>query len=413
MALFFYVARDNRGEKITATEDAASQDELLGRLQARGLVVTNILSDAKAGAALEKSSVRRANRMHGGITNSDLMVFCRQLATLLGAGVPILKSLNIILKQISSRKLYDVLVALQKSMEAGLSMHEAMSKHPKVFSDLWVNLVDSGEASGNLAAILNRLAGYLERSASFRAKIISALIYPIILLVAGLGALLFLTVKIIPTFAELFKGFNLTLPFLTQMIIVVSDFIRKYLLMIIGGMAAAFFLLKNYIRTRQGRLNYERFLFGLPVLGDFFRIMVVERFSSEMSTLVESGVPILYSLEITERSVGNLTMAEVVRQIKEDVRGGKSLSSPMEKSGFFEPMAVQMISIGEEIGELANMFKRVDTFYQEYIDTFLSRITAMFEPIMLLFMGVIIGLMVIGIFLPIFQISQLGSAGGG
>jgi len=413
MALFFYVGRDNRGEKITGTEDAANQEELLGRLQARGLVVTNILSDAKASAAAEKSSVRRTTRMHGGISNNDLMVFCRQLATLLGAGVPILKSLNIILKQVSSRKLYEVLVNLQKSMEAGLSLHEAMAKHPRVFSDLWINLIDSGEASGNLAAILNRLASYLERSASFKSKIISALIYPAILVFAGVGALLFLTIKIIPTFSELFKGFNLTLPFLTQVIIVVSDFIRKYILIVIGGMAAVFFLLKNYIKTRQGRLNYERFLFSLPVLGDFFRIMVVERFASEMSTLVESGVPILYSLEITERSVGNLTMAEVVHQIKEDVRGGKSLSSPMEKSGFFEPMAVQMISIGEEIGELASMFKRVDNFYQEYIDTFLSRITAMFEPIMLLFMGVVIGLMVIGIFLPIFQISQLGSAGGG
>jgi type IV pilus assembly protein PilC len=325
----------------------------------------------------------------------------------LGAGVTILKSLDIISQQVASRRLYNIIKVLQTDMEAGLRLHEAMAKHPNVFTELWVNLVESGEASGNLAMVLSRLAGYLERDAAFKKKLISALIYPSILLFAGLGALLFLTIKIIPTFVELFKGFDIELPFLTKILVAVSDFIRKYILVITVGGVVLYFMLRRYIATRIGRRNFEKFLFGLPAFGDFFRVLVIERFTSEMATLVESGVPILYSLEIAEHSVGNLTLGEVIRNIKDEERDGKTLSQPLEKSGFFEPMVVQMVSIGEEIGELPNMFKRLNAFYQEYIDTFLTRFNSMFEPFMLVFMGIIIGIMVIGMFLPIFQISQI------
>jgi type IV pilus assembly protein PilC len=292
-------------------------------------------------------------------------------------------------------------------MESGYSLHEAMGKHPTVFSELWVNLIESGEASGNLALVLSRLAGYLERTAAFKKKMISALIYPAILLFAGIGALLFLTIKIVPTFVELFKGFNVELPMLTQILVVVSDFIRKSIWLIIIAGAVGFYFLRKYIQTSTGRRKFEKFLFNLPTFGEFFRVYVIERFTSEMSTLVESGVPILYSLEIAERSVGNLTLGDIIRKIKEDVREGRTLSQPMERSGFFEPMAVQMVTVGEEIGELSNMFKRLNAFYQEEIDTFLTRFTTMFEPFMLIFMGLVIGIMVIGLFLPIFKIASI------
>jgi type IV pilus assembly protein PilC len=283
-----------------------------------------------------------------------------------------------------------------------------MAKCPRVFSDLWVNLVESGEASGNLAIVLSRLASSLERNEQFRSKIISALLYPAILLAVGLGALIFLTTKIIPTFAALFAGFNMQLPFLTRLLIGASSLIRQYVIFLIIAIAVAVFLIKRYIKIPDGRRRYEKFLFRLPLFGEFFRVLVVERFSSTMSTLIESGVPILYSLEVTERSVNNLVMGEIIRDVKEDVRQGRSLSAPMEKSGFFEAMVVQMVTIGEEVGDLSGMFKKIDSFYQEYVETFLSRFTSMFEPIMILFMGIIIGIMVIGMFLPIFQISQLG-----
>lgn len=411
MPNFFYIARDTAGQKKSGVTEAATQEEAISKLQAENLIIINIFPEhIELAPGLKEDVVRKTKfkPKHYRITSDDLVLFCRQLSTLLGAGVTILKSLEIISKQIPSRRLLSVIKDLQNKMEQGFSLHQAMGRHRKVFSDLWVNIVESGEASGNLAMVLGRLAGYLERNAAFKRKIISALIYPAILLFAGLIALLFLTFKIIPTFAELFKGFDIELPFLTRLLIGVSIFIKASALIIALGMIAGFFLFRSYIRTKSGRRKFENFLFNLPIFGEFFRVIIIERFTSEMATLVESGVPILYSLEITEHSVSNLVMADIIRQIKEDVRNGKPLNQPLERSGFFEPMVVQMVTIGEEIGELSQMFKRLNVFYQEYIEVFLTRFTAMFEPVMLVFMGLIIGMLVIGMFLPIFQIAEIG-----
>jgi type IV pilus assembly protein PilC len=248
----------------------------------------------------------------------------------------------------------------------------------------------------------------LERVAEFKGKIVSALIYPGILLTAGLAALFIMAIKIVPTFAEIFKGFNITLPAITQILIKVSDFLRFNTLTLILVIGGAVFAFKKYVSTKSGRRNFENLQFKAPVFGEFFVALNIERFSSEMSTLLESGVPILYSLEISERSVGNLIMGDIIRKVKDDVREGKSLREPLEKSGFFDPMFVQMVSIGEEIGELPQMFKKINAFYQDYCEVFLSRFVAMFEPLVLVFIGGVIGLMITGIFLPIFEISKVG-----
>jgi len=411
MPKYFYIARNKAGHKQNGMEEAPNQEEALTRLQAKNLIVIELYPDQKEIPGLRPKVVAKAKfrPRHYRVTSDDLVLFCRQLATLLGAGVTILKCLDIICKQVSSRRLYNVIRDIQKKMESGFSLHAALGKHPAIFSELWVNLVESGEASGNLAVVLSRLASYLERKAAFRRKIISALLYPIILIFAGLIALLFLTIKIIPTFEDLFKGFNVTLPFLTRVLIATSKFIRskQFLIVLAILLTVGWTVFRKYMQTKEGRKRYEKFLLGLPLFGEFFRILIVERFTSEMATLIESGVPILYSLEITERSVASLVMAEIIRDIKEEVREGRPLNQPLEKSGFFEPMAVQMINIGEEIGELSDMFKRLNLFYQEYVDTFLIRFATLFEPIMLIFVGVIIGIMVIGMFMPIFQIANI------
>lgn len=410
MPRFFYIARNRQGKKDSGVEEASTQEEVIRRLQAKDLIVVNIFPEQRETHGEFREDFvgkEKFKPKHGRVTGDDLVLFCRQLATLLGAGVTILKSLEIISQQLSSKRLYEVTKDLQKNMEGGFSFHEAMAKHPNVFSDLWINLVESGEASGSLAMVLSRLASYLERNAAFKKKVISAVIYPLILLVAGLGALLFLTIKIIPTFSELFKGFDIEMPFLTKILIAVSGVINKYFIIAIIAIISGVIFFRKYVATKAGRRKYERLQFSLPVFGDFFRVLVFERFTSEMATLVESGVPILYSLEIAEHSVGNLIVADVIHNIKENVREGKPLSIPLEKSGFFDPMAVQMVAIGEEIGELSNMFKRLNAFYQDYVDTFLARFTAMFEPLMLLFLGFVVGMMVVGMFLPIFQITKI------
>jgi len=412
MPRFFYTVRDNTGKKITSYEDASSDDELVGRLQAKGLIVISIMTsakDAKSQPVTERVGRIKLKQYHTGISDSDLVLFCRQLATLLGAGVTILKCLDVISRQVASYRLFKVIKDLQKGMEAGLSLHEAMAKHPTVFSELWVNLVESGEASGNLAVILNRLAGYLERNMAFKRKVVSALIYPIILSVVGISAFLFLTVRVMPTFAELFTNFGVELPFLTKILIAVSVFIRNFGVILLGFSILGSYILYQYVKTKPGRRQFENFRFRIPIFGVFFRALAVEQFSAEMSTLIESGVPILYSLEIAEHSVGSPTLAEIIGKVKDDVRDGKTLSQPLEQSGFFEPMVIQMITIGEEIGELPQMFKKINTFYEEYTETFLARFSVMFEPFMLVVMGLLVGIMVIGMFLPIFDLSKIGS----
>jgi len=411
MPKFYYIARTRVGGKETGTEEALNQEDAVTKIQSKGLIIVNIIPEN-----VETSRESHTNNpvkikskpMHGRVNGEDLMLFCRQLSTLIGAGVTILKSLNIIAKQVSSKKLYEAIVDLTKNMEAGLSFHEAMAAYPKIFSDLWINLVESGEASGNLAVVLSRLAAYLEKAMEFKRKVISALIYPAILTSAGVGALLFLSIKIVPTFAEIFKSFNITLPVLTQILVAVSNFLRKFMLLVVLFIAGIVFAFRKYIETKSGRRSFENLKFKLPVFGEFFLALNIERFSSEMSTLLESGVPILYSLEISERSVDNLVMADIIRKIKEDVREGKPLRESLERSNFFEPMVIQMVSIGEEIGELPQMFRRINSFYQEYCDTFLGRFVAMFEPFVLVFIGSIIGVMVIGMFLPIFELSKIG-----
>jgi len=411
MPKFYYVARNRAGVKETGTEEAPTQEDIVVKIQAKGLIVVNVIpegSDQFGDASVDPSIKIKFKPKHGRVTSEDLMLFCRQLSTLIGAGVTILMSLEIIAKQVASRKLFDVSMDLKKNMEAGLSFHEALALHPKIFSDLWINLVESGEASGNLAVVLSRLAAYLEKDAEFKKKVISALIYPAILTLAGFGALLFLSLKIVPSFAEIFKSFNITLPFLTQVLVQVSNFLRKYVVLIFLLIGGAVFAFRKYIKTKAGRRSFEKFKFKLPVFGEFFLALNIERFSSGMATLLESGVPILYSLEISERSVDNLIMADIIRKIKNDVREGKPMRDSFERNGFFEPMIVQMVSIGEEIGELPQMFKRINSYYQEYCDTFLTRFVSMFEPLVLVFIGGIIGVMVIGMFLPIFELSKIG-----
>jgi type IV pilus assembly protein PilC len=410
MPRFYYIARNRLGAKETGMEESLTQEDAVIKIQSRGLVVINVIpegSEAFGDPTADHILRVKFKPKHARITKEDLMLFCRQLSTLIGAGVTILMSLEIISKQVASRKLYDVSMDLKKNMEAGLSFHEALAAHPKIFSDLWINLVESGEASGNLAVVLNRLAAYLEKEAEFRNKIISALIYPAILTSAGVGALLFLSLKIIPNFAEIFKSFNIELPWLTQLLVSMSVFLKKYIIVIVLFIGAFIFIFRKYVETKSGRWNLEKFQFKLPVFGEFFLAFSIEKFSSEMATLLESGVPILYALEISGRSVNNLIVADVINKIKDDVREGKPMRDSLERSGFFEPMVIQMVSIGEEIGELPQMFKRINSFYQEYCDTFLTRFVSLFEPFVLIFIGGVIGLMVVGMFLPIFELAKI------
>lgn len=410
MPKFSYICRKSTGEKEAGIIEGPTQDDVVAQLQKKGLFVTSIIPfdvGRKESSFLRGSKVAKKQFTHTGINDHDLVLFARQLAMLLGAGVSLLRSLDVISKQIDSRKFFGVIVQVRQDMEGGRTLRDSLAKFPQYFSPLWVNLIETGEASGNLPTVLEKLAFYLEESAAFRTKIVSAMVYPAILLFVSIAAIIFFMVKIVPTFATILESFGVELPAATKMLISISKFLKDkffLILLMIGGSVYGY-------KTFSVRPPYDRIIEEIklktPIFGDFYRFVLLERFATTMSILIESGVPILYALEISERSAGSLKMAETISFIKKSVKEGRSMAAPMEKSDFFTPMVVQMIAIGEEIGELSNMLKRIAKFYQEYLATFVVRLASIFEPIMIVFVGIIIGAMVIAIFMPIFSMAMM------
>lgn len=412
MKKFIFTARDQQGKMITGGEEAENADALVSRLQLRGLLVTNIRVQSESGPAVTpkvKFAAGAHRFSHHRIKEEDLCLFGRQLATAIGSGVPLLKSMDIISRQAASKKLFDVLNAVTHDVETGMSFRDALAKHPKVFSSLWVNLVETGEASGNLPLVLERLVAYIEARAAFKRKIVSALIYPAILTLVALAAIVIFLMVVVPKFVTIFQVLNQKLPLPTQVLIAVSNLLTKNFPFIFIVSCGILYAGYQYARSRAGKAWLDHFVLSAPAVREFFRLAEIEKFASGMSTLLESGVPILFSLEIAERSSGNSLVQDIIKGVKESVREGKPLVGPMEESGFFPPMITQMVNIGEEIGELDKMFKKIAGYYSEMLETKITRLTTMFEPIMIVFMGVVIGGMVISMFVPIFSIANMGA----
>ncbi len=414
MAKYSYIGRKSSGEKETGIIEGPSQDDVVAQLQRKGLIVTSIipfdLARKEGGPAKEGKSPRK-QFTHNAVNAADLVLFARQLSMLLGAGISLLRSLDVISKQVDSKKLFAIVSQVRQDMEGGRTLRDSLAKFPEVFSSLWVNLIETGEASGNLPMVLDKLAYYLEEDASFRRKIISALMYPGILLFISVSAVFFFILKIVPTFTGILNSFGVELPLATRILIMISEVLTKKFLWIAGGIALIVFSIRKLSKQQAFNRMMEEVKFKVPILGEFIRFMLMERFATTMSILIESGVPILYALEISERSSGSIKMSETIQYIKRSVKEGRSMAQPMENSELFTPMVVQMVSIGEEIGELSNMLKRIAKFYQEYLETFVTRLASIFEPLMIVFMGVIIGGMVIAIFLPIFNMASMKTSG--
>ena len=411
MAQFFYTVRTKEGKLESGSMEAVTEDELVSALQSRGHIVISV-SKKKGeirfpGQEKREESLQRKRKFHSWVKTDDMIVFSRQLATMLEAGVTLLRSLEIISQQVESRRLYLAMEEIKKDIEKGHTFRDALAKHPKVFSKFWIHLVETGEASGHLPSTLEQLANFLEASGSVQRKAVSALIYPVILILVAVSAIIIFVVKIIPIFSDIFGGFDMELPLLTRMVITFSDIIRHRLGIIIGVGVGVVFVLRKYIQTEGGRWSFDRLKLKLPVFGSLFQIMSISRFTSSLGTLIKSGVPILHSLEIVEKTTGNKIVEKAIGEVKESVREGKTIAEPLEKSALFPPMVVQMIRVGEEIGELGKMLDRISKFYEERVSTFVERLATLFEPIAIIFMGGIVGVLVVSMFLPIFQLSQL------
>jgi len=406
---FSYTAKDINGKTVSATDDAPDQGALVSRLQAQGYFIVSVAPfKPTAGKRSDGRPVVKGTFTHNKVNLDDLLMFCHQLSTMLNSGVTLTRSLDVISMQVESKQLSETLIEVKKDVEHGGSLSASLAKHPKVFNQFWVSLIEVGEASGTMPTVLEKLATYMEQESAFQASIISAIIYPAILMLVATGAIVFFALVIGPKFKTIFDQFHVQLPPLTSALLVVFDFIKEKFLVLIGAICAIFILIKKYIATPKGQLQFEGFLFKIPKFGYVMKTIVVERFTSQLSILVDSGVPILYALDIAQRMVGNRTCANVIGEIKNNVREGKLVAEPMMKSGFFPPMAVQMILIGEETGELGKMLRSVAEFYQNYVQTFMKRFGTIFEPVMLVFMGAVIGTIVIAMFMPIFNLAQIG-----
>lgn len=418
MPKYSYVVKDKDGKTYKNVMEASNQMMAIDKLQKMNYFIISIneLSIASQQPSPSKENLfAKQNKKftHSGIKLEDMLTFSRQLATMLESGVTLIRSLDVILTQVESKKLNNALMKVKSSIEQGGSLSTALAQHPKIFNQFWVSLMEVGEASGTIPSVLNKLSYYLEQQANFRATIISGIIYPAILFVVASAAISFFAFFIGPRFEEIFHQMNVQLPPITVILLTTFRFIKTNALIILVVIAILIVCLQQFIKTYQGRLLFEKMLFKMPVVGNIFKLIIVERFASQMSILIDAGVPILYALDITERLVDNNSCALIVSQIKDGVRKGQLLVEPMQKSGFFPPMCVQMILVGEETGEVSKMLKHVSAYYQGVVETFMKRFATIVEPFMLVFMGGIIGLIVIAMFLPMFDIVKLGGAGGG
>ena len=341
------------------------------------------------------------------IKGRDIVVLTRQLATMIDAGLPIVQCLDILAAQSPNKKLRGVVRQLKEDVESGSTFTEALRKHPKQFDDLFVNMVAAGEVAGILDNVLHRLAGYMEKAMKLKSKIKGAMIYPAVIVSVAVGVTAILLLFVIPVFAELFSSFGQALPAPTQFVINLSNFTIAYFKYFVMAAGAAGVAIRQAYRTENGRLAIDHFLLQLPIFGDLVRKSSVARFSRTLSTLVSSGVPILDALAITGKTAGNKVVERAVLATRVSISEGRTISEPLIESKVFPPMVCQMIAVGETTGALDAMLQKIAEFYEDEVDNAVANLTALMEPLIIVFLGVVIGGLVISMYLPIFKLGSV------
>ncbi len=390
MPTYAYTARTLSGELKTSTMEAATRDEVVAQLRRQKLVVVKVDEEQK-------------KKRRGRIKMRDVVIFTRQFSTMINAGLPLVQALDILSKQSENKSLSAVVRDVVFDVESGNTVADALRKHPKAFSDLYTNMVAAGEAGGILDTILNRLAVFMEKNDALVRKVKGAMIYPtVIMSVAGLCVVILLW-KVIPVFANMFGSVGMELPLPTKIVISASNFLNMYWWALIGGAAGISFAIKKYYSTPNGQLVIDRFLLHVPVLGDVLRKSAVSRFTRTLGTLISSGVSILDGLEITARTSGNRVVQDAIMQSRASIAGGETIAGPLQKSNVFPPMVISMIAVGEQTGGLDEMLTKIADFYDDEVDAAVSALLSLLEPIMIVFLGVVVGGMVVAMYLPIFD----------
>ena len=397
MPVFAYAGRGVAGQTARGELNAADRDAAIVQLRSQGVTVATIEEKKKSKAFGEKKQK---------ITDKDLVVFTRQFATMIDAGLPLVQCLEILSAQTDNKSLGKVLTEVKLDVESGSTYADALKKHPKVFDSLYCNMVRAGEAGGMLDTILQRLAKQMEKNAKLKAQVKSAMYYPAAIIIVAVIVVTVLLVWVIPIFAKMFSDFGGSLPGLTQFVINVSLFMQKYIIFLAIGAGVGVWLLKRYYGTPTGRLKIDGFALKMPVMGDLIRKISVSRFTRTFGTLIQSGVPIMESLEIVARTAGNLVVENAIMAARTSVGEGKTLAEPIGKTGVFPPMVVQMISVGEATGALDAMLAKIADFYDDEVDAAVAALTSLLEPALMVFLGTVIGFIVIAMYLPIFKMAS-------
>lgn len=398
MPTFAYVAKTRDGQRKSGTLTAESKQALLRSLQAQGLTPESVKD--KAGKVGPRGGAK--------VKSTEILVFTRQLSTIVNAGLPLLQGLDILAEQTEDVRFASTIRDIGSAVEGGDSFSEALKRHPRVFTDLYVSMIRAGEASGNLDNVLLQLADYMESMEELKRRIRSAMTYPVVAFAMILLIATGLIVWVVPQFAEIFKSFDKALPAPTQLLINISDVLRSWkILIVIAAFVGGVVAFRTYRATPNGRLQTDAMFLKLPVFGKLLRKVAISRFARTLSTLTRSGVSILAALEIVERTAGNEVFARVVRKAADSVRGGETLAEPLARSQEFPAMVTRMIGVGEKTGALEQMLAKISDFYDSEVKAAVDGLTSLIEPILILMMGVVVGGIVIALFMPILQLSSL------
>src|SRR5471030_2806214 len=403
MMTFSYQARDGSGNIVNGIQDAINEDNAVNSLMSRGLMVLSL--QQKAAASRQKKKV-------WSVKETDLVLFTRQLATMIEAGISLVQALTALYEQCDPKRqknLRHVISDVIARVQGGETFNESISKHPRVFNRLFIRMVKAGEAGGLLAEILDRLAGFLEATARLRKKVKSAMTYPVIVITIAFAITTFLIVKVVPIFGEIFKDFGAKLPAPTQFLIDLSDFIRADWYFLVIGIGGAIFGIRAFLRSTRGKQLSDRWKLKLPVFGPLIHKICMSRFSRTFAQLIRSGVPILEVLDIVGGASGNHVVETSIKGVSEDVEKGSNLSVALSRKKIFPPMMLRMVSAGEATGKIDTMLEKMADFWDEEIEAMVDAMTSLIEPLLIVFLGVIVGGIVIAMFLPIFKLNEVVS----
>ena len=403
MITFAYQARDGSGRIVSGIQDALNEDNAVTSLMSRGLMVLSLT---------EKAIASKTKKKVWTVKETDLVLFTRQLATMIEAGISLVQGLTALYDQCDPKRqksLRYVVSDVTTRVQGGETFNEAIAKHPRVFNRLYVSMVKAGEAGGLLAEILDRLAGFLESSARLRKKVKSAMTYPVIVVCIAFAITTFLIVRVVPIFGEIFKDFGAKLPAPTQFLIDVSDFVRSEWYFLLVGIASIIFGVRTFVRSTRGKQLWDKWKLKLPVFGPLIHKIAMSRFARTFAQLIRSGVPILEVIDIVGGSAGNYVIEQGIKSVGDDVETGDNLSVAMSKKSIFPPMLLRMVAAGEATGKIDNMLEKMADFWDEEIEAMLDALTSLIEPMLIVFLGVIVGGIVIAMFLPIFKLNEIVS----